>query len=30
LALTQGYRGRDIVALLDMYQRWTRGERRNV
>ena len=29
LALSQGYRGRDIVALLDMYERWTKGEGRN-
>jgi 3-hydroxyisobutyrate dehydrogenase len=24
LALAEGYRGRDIVALLDMYRRWGR------
>jgi 3-hydroxyisobutyrate dehydrogenase-like beta-hydroxyacid dehydrogenase len=26
LALTEGFRGQDIVALLAMYQRWTKHD----
>jgi len=27
LAVAEGYKGQDIVALMDMYRKWAKGRR---